>query len=163
MIIFLIFFFPSFSLVAQPCLTLCDPMDCCALGFPLHHQLHHLPIVVIHNYCFLIIKIFSTRCRVSYVCPSVQGSGASYVHFSDGDVACLKRGQARPQPLVGLVLRPVLLNQRAHPVLGLPPLLSLKMWLVWSFSGPEKRVLFSPLGRRRVLKHTGSVECPSPP
>ena len=29
----------QFSSVAQLCLTLCDPMDCCTLGFPVHHQL----------------------------------------------------------------------------------------------------------------------------
>ena len=29
----------SVSSVAQLCLTLCDPMDCSTLGFPVHHQL----------------------------------------------------------------------------------------------------------------------------
>ena len=29
----------SFSLVAQSCLTLCDPMDCSTPGLPVHHQL----------------------------------------------------------------------------------------------------------------------------
>ena len=29
----------QFSSVAQSCLTLCDPMDCSTLGFPVHHQL----------------------------------------------------------------------------------------------------------------------------
>ena len=29
----------QFSSVAQPCLTLCDPMDCSMPGFPVHHQL----------------------------------------------------------------------------------------------------------------------------
>ena len=28
-----------FSSVAQSCFTLCDPMDCCTPGFPVHHQL----------------------------------------------------------------------------------------------------------------------------
>ena len=28
-----------FVSVAQSCLTLCDPMDCSTLGFPVHHQL----------------------------------------------------------------------------------------------------------------------------
>ena len=27
------------SSVAQSCLTLCEPMDCSTLGFPVHHQL----------------------------------------------------------------------------------------------------------------------------
>ena len=29
----------QFSSVAQSCQTLCDPMDCSTLGFPVHHQL----------------------------------------------------------------------------------------------------------------------------
>ena len=32
----------QFSSVAQACLTLCDPMDCCTPGFPVHHQLLEL-------------------------------------------------------------------------------------------------------------------------
>ena len=37
--------FPSYvqiSSVTQSCLTLCDPMDCGAPGFPVHHQLPEL-------------------------------------------------------------------------------------------------------------------------
>ena len=29
----------QFSSVAQPCPTLCDPLDCSTLGLPVHHQL----------------------------------------------------------------------------------------------------------------------------
>ena len=29
----------QYSLVAQSCLTLCDPMDCSTPGLPIHHQL----------------------------------------------------------------------------------------------------------------------------
>ena len=32
----------QFSSVFQLCLTLCDPMDCSTLGFPVHHQLLEL-------------------------------------------------------------------------------------------------------------------------
>ena len=32
----------SINSVAQPCLTLCDPMDCSTPGFPVHHQLPNL-------------------------------------------------------------------------------------------------------------------------
>ena len=32
----------QFSSVAQSCPTLCDPMDCSAPGFPVHHQLPEL-------------------------------------------------------------------------------------------------------------------------
>jgi len=31
--------FIQFSSVSQPCLTLCDPMDCSTPGFPVHHLL----------------------------------------------------------------------------------------------------------------------------
>ena len=34
--------FLQFSPVAQLCPTLCDPMDCSTLGFPVHHQLLEL-------------------------------------------------------------------------------------------------------------------------
>ena len=36
------FLFPQFSWVTQSCLSLCDPMDCSTLGFPVHHQLLEL-------------------------------------------------------------------------------------------------------------------------
>ena len=39
----------QFSLVAQPCLTLCDPMDCSTPGFPVHHQLPELTQTHAHH------------------------------------------------------------------------------------------------------------------
>ena len=39
----------QFSSVAQSCLTLCDPMDYCAPGFPIHHQLPELTQVHAHQ------------------------------------------------------------------------------------------------------------------
>ena len=41
-ILALIFKKDQFSPVAQSCLTLCDPMDCSTLGFPIHHHLPEL-------------------------------------------------------------------------------------------------------------------------
>ena len=38
----------QFSLVAQSCLTLCDPMDCSMLGFSVHHQLPELAQTHVH-------------------------------------------------------------------------------------------------------------------
>ena len=38
-----------FSSVAQLCLTLCDPMDCSAPGFPVHHQLPELAQTHVHQ------------------------------------------------------------------------------------------------------------------
>ena len=35
--------------VAQSCLTLCDPMDCSTLGFPVHHQLPELAPTHVHR------------------------------------------------------------------------------------------------------------------
>ena len=46
------FFFPlmlSFSSVTQSCLTLCDPMDCSAPGFPVHHQPLELAQTPVHQ------------------------------------------------------------------------------------------------------------------
>ena len=33
---------PQFNSVTQSCRTLCDPVDCSRLGFPVHHQLQSL-------------------------------------------------------------------------------------------------------------------------
>ena len=45
--------FPSlsvlFSLVAQSCPTLCDPMDCSMPGLPVHHQLSELAQTHVHQ------------------------------------------------------------------------------------------------------------------
>ena len=49
-----ILFFSSvqFSSVAQSCLTLCNPMDCCTPGFSVHHQL--LKPVYVHQVGYAI-------------------------------------------------------------------------------------------------------------
>ena len=39
----------QFSLVAQSCPTLCDPMDCSMPGFPVHHQLPELAQTHVHR------------------------------------------------------------------------------------------------------------------
>ena len=39
----------EFSLVAQSCLTLCDPMDCSTPVFPVHHQLPGLAQTHVHQ------------------------------------------------------------------------------------------------------------------
>ena len=38
-----------FISVAQSCLTLCNPMDCSRLGFPVHHQLPKLAQTNVHR------------------------------------------------------------------------------------------------------------------
>ena len=40
---------PQFSSVTQSCPTLCDPMDCCMPGLPVHHQL--LEFTQTHVHC----------------------------------------------------------------------------------------------------------------
>ena len=39
----------QFSLAAQSCLTLCDPMDCSMPGFPVHHRLLEPPQTHVHG------------------------------------------------------------------------------------------------------------------
>ena len=39
----------QFSSVAQSCLTLCDPMDCCMPGLPVHHQLPEFTQTRVHQ------------------------------------------------------------------------------------------------------------------
>ena len=39
----------QFSLVAQSCLTLCDPMDCSTPGLPVHNQLPELTQTRVHR------------------------------------------------------------------------------------------------------------------
>ena len=39
----------SVSSIAQSCLTLCNPMDCSTLGFPVHHQLLELAQTHVHQ------------------------------------------------------------------------------------------------------------------
>ena len=39
----------QFSLVAQLCLTLCNPMDCSMLGFPVHYQFLELAQTHVHG------------------------------------------------------------------------------------------------------------------
>ena len=39
----------QFSLVAQSCLTLWEPMDCSTSGFPVHHQLQELAQIHVHR------------------------------------------------------------------------------------------------------------------
>ena len=48
-IIFNMFSSVQFSSVAQSCLTLCDPMDCCMPGLPVHHQLPELTQTLVHR------------------------------------------------------------------------------------------------------------------
>ena len=39
----------KFNSVAQSCPTLCNPMDCSTLDFPVHHQLLELVLTHVHR------------------------------------------------------------------------------------------------------------------
>ena len=46
---FLVHFFIQFSSVTQSCLTLCNPIDCSLLGFPVLHHLLELAQTHVHQ------------------------------------------------------------------------------------------------------------------
>jgi len=48
-LICVIFSSVQFSLVAQSCLTLCDPMNCSTPGLPVHHQLPEFTQTHVHR------------------------------------------------------------------------------------------------------------------
>ena len=59
----------QFSSVAQSCPTLCDPMHCSMLGFPVHHQLPEPPQTHVH--CVSdAIQLF-ILCRPLLLLPSI--------------------------------------------------------------------------------------------
>ena len=53
--------FVWFSSVTQLCLTLRDPKDCRAPGFPVHHQLRELPQTHVHEVGDVIHPVMSTH------------------------------------------------------------------------------------------------------
>ena len=65
--------------VAQSCLTLCDPMDCSTLGFPVHHQLLELAQTHVHwAFNHLIL------CHPLLLLPSMFPSIFSSQFFASG-------------------------------------------------------------------------------
>ena len=62
-------FNPQFSSVAQLCPTYCDPMDCSTPGFPDHHQLLSIKLVMPSNHLIL--------CH-SLLLPSIFSSSSLY-------------------------------------------------------------------------------------
>ena len=75
----------SVSSVAQPCPTICNPMDCNTPGFPVHHQLpelaqtHVLELVMPSNHLIL--------CHPLLLLPSIF---PSIRDFSKESVPCIK-------------------------------------------------------------------------
>ena len=58
----------QFSSVTQSCPTLCDPMDCSMLGFPVHHQLKLMSIESLMPSSHLIL------CRPLFLLPPIPPS-----------------------------------------------------------------------------------------
>ena len=77
----------QFSSVAQLCPTLCDPMDYCKPGFPVHHQLPSCPFksempsnhlilclpLLLLPLIFTSIRVFSNESVLPIRCPKYWG------------------------------------------------------------------------------------------
>ena len=68
----------QFSSADQPCPTLCDPMDCSAPVFPVHHQLPELAQPHVHHF---------TLCRPLLLLPSIF---PTIRVFSNESVLCIR-------------------------------------------------------------------------
>ena len=71
----------QFILVAQSCLTLCDPMDCSMPGFPVHHWLLELAQTQVHPTISSSVIPFSS---------CLQSFPASASIFSNESVLCIR-------------------------------------------------------------------------
>ena len=74
MILYFLFYYIQFSLVAQLCPTLCDPMDCSMQSLPIHHQLpeftqtHVIESVMPSNHLILCCPLLLS----SSIFPSIR-------------------------------------------------------------------------------------------
>jgi len=93
--------FVQFSLVAQSCLTLCDPVDCSTPGFPVHHQLPELAHTYVHQAgdtiqpshplsslllppsIFPSIRVFSNKSGLHIRCPKYWSFSFSISPFNE--------------------------------------------------------------------------------
>jgi len=82
----LLFFSCQFSSLTQACLTLCDPMDCSAPGFPVHHQLPELTQTHVHWVSDAIQP--SILCRPLLLPPSIF---PSIRVFSNESALCIRQ------------------------------------------------------------------------
>ena len=74
--VFRIWCFPSFSSVAQSCLTLCDPMDRSTPGLPIHHQLPKFTQTLVHWVSDAIQPSHSSVIPFSFRLQSFPASGS---------------------------------------------------------------------------------------
>ena len=73
-----------YMLVAQSCLSLCDPMDCSTPGFPVHHQLPELGQTHVH---WVSDTIHLILCHPLLLLPSVF---PSIRVFASEPVLCIR-------------------------------------------------------------------------
>ena len=75
----------QFSSVTQSCLTLCEPMDCSTLGFPVHHQLLELAQTHVHWVGDAIqpYHLLSSPSLLPSIFPSIRV-------FSNESVLCIR-------------------------------------------------------------------------
>ena len=103
----------QFSSVTQSCLTLCNPMDCCTPGLPVHHQLlefklmsielvmpsNHLilchPLLLLPS-VFPSIRVFSSESVFCIRWPKYWSSSFSITSASTSGGGSQKTGVARP-------------------------------------------------------------------
>ena len=75
----------QFSSVTKLCPTLCDPMDCSMLGFPVHHQLPQLTQTHVHSISDASNHLI--LCRLLLLPPSIFPSTRV---FSKESVLCIR-------------------------------------------------------------------------
>ena len=77
----------QFSSVSQSCLTLCDPVDCSAPGFPVHHQLPELAQTHVHQVSDAIQPILASVVPFSSCLQSFPASESFLMSqlFASGD------------------------------------------------------------------------------
>ena len=76
----------QFSLVAQLCLTLCDPMDCSMPGLPVHHQLLESTQIHVHRVGDAIQPShpLSSPLLLPSIFPSIRVFSNESIFASDG-------------------------------------------------------------------------------
>ena len=77
----------QFSLVTQLGLTLCTPMDCSTLGFPVHHQLLELAQTHVHRVRRVMPSNHLILCHPLLLLPSIF---PSIRVFSNESVLCIR-------------------------------------------------------------------------
>ena len=68
----------QFISIAQPCLTLCDPMDCSTPGLPAHHQLLELTQTHVHRVDDGIHPTISSSVAPFSSCPPSFSTSGSF-------------------------------------------------------------------------------------